>query len=606
MPELDILHGLEFQIKRVVSDWEERFPIPFDARPIIFPRCFAVGTLNKPYTTCTVDHRPPFADPTALGLAPGIHSVNDADVRRAEGQPFHSLLGSVPGGRLFVRARGKELVVAAGQYAFRFHFGLEGIVAIVDTPSFWELVSKDCPGKNKDGEKSEIMRSFIVPPALTTPAARQLKQEQTINIFAAFVGPKDTFIFTDHSRLLRMHVMVLTRSFLERDLEPESELWPFLWSTNHGPDWIFERGAAEQALDAWRDSVIGSKASLRDCMDSFLRRQNTEDNIMRLKATATRRSKAPHVVACAHRPIPMTKTIIHVLTERQDIFNGYGQHTASDILYDLRIWPGMPAEHVCKDNKLFQSLKIRLHTYAAQFVSDRYRELCLSVPNGPAFAFNYKSDTNYINQYLSVYRKCFVRIRREQYNAMAREGLFNSEHMIGARYHCEDDELIDVNYRDVPVFVYRLVEEDKGDKKKKEVLWYSPIRAKRPSHWRSLPGPFLATDNVLHAGMKTTIGPASFYLFKLNQYDPEAHGKPGRRKKITNGRRGRPAHEPRIGDLRRRDARKRKELAATSVLITSQAKSQMKRRKIASRSAPVPPSDRVTRSRACRTGGTSI
>ena len=43
---------------------------------------------------------------------------------------------------------------------------------------------------------------------------------------------------------------------------------------------------------------------------------------------------------------------------------------------------------------------------------------------------------------------------------------------------------------------------------------------------------FFVIDNALHAGMKTTIGPASFYLYKLNQYDPKTLGKPGREKKV--------------------------------------------------------------------------
>ena len=102
------------------------------------------------------------------------------------------------------------------------------------------MVSKDCPGRNKDGEKSEIMRSFIVPSCLTTPEARQLKQEQTINIFAAFVGLRDTFIVTDHSRLLRMHIMILPRCFTQRDLEPESEVraFPLLYVIHSGVEAI--------------------------------------------------------------------------------------------------------------------------------------------------------------------------------------------------------------------------------------------------------------------------------------------------------------------------------------------------------------------------------
>ena len=42
-------------------------------------------------------------------------AVEEVDLRRAEGQAFRSLLGLLQGGELFVRARGKELVIAVGQ-----------------------------------------------------------------------------------------------------------------------------------------------------------------------------------------------------------------------------------------------------------------------------------------------------------------------------------------------------------------------------------------------------------------------------------------------------------------------------------------------------------
>ena len=39
------------------------------------------------------------------------------------------------------------------------------------------------------------------------------------------------------------------------------------------------------------------------------------------------------------------------------------------------------------------------------------------------------------------------------------------------------------------MFAYKLIVQDNKYKKKSEVVCYSAITAKRPHHWRSLPGP---------------------------------------------------------------------------------------------------------------------
>ena len=103
-----------------------------------------------------------------------------------------------------------------------------------------------------------------------------------------------------------------------------------------------------------------------------------------------------------------------------------------DLLHYLAIWPGMPPRELCADANLYEALRTGLASYAAQYVSAEYRTRCLGTPNVTAsFAFNYKSDINYVNQYLKVYRKCTVTMKADIYNKYARLGLFDCAHTIG-------------------------------------------------------------------------------------------------------------------------------------------------------------------------------
>nr|VWP01029.1 Oligopeptide transporter OPT-like protein [Ganoderma boninense] len=510
MPEVDTLHGVEYHVQRLSSAWSKRHGSPMTVRPIIFPRSFAVGTDTRKYTTCTLECQTPFINPERVVIEPGREHVHSFDRRRVENTLLDRFLGLLDGGELLVRARGKEILLVAGWFGFRINFGLEGIAVIIGTADFWELISRDTPGQSEDGEKSELMRSFLVPVQLTTPKARNLRRDQHLTVFLAFVGESDTILITDHSRLLRFHIMVLPRAFTEDDLNPTSKIWPRLWSSNHGPDWIFERERAQSQLKHWRDARLGSSAHSRNCFDNFfLRGGNSPEVLARMKAVATHMDSSPR----------WSQTVLSVLTSNQEVFNGYGEHTDNDLLHHLRLWPGMPILELCRSNVLFQRFEEALHVYATQFISQEYRSRCLSTPNADAaFAFNYKSDTNYVNQYVTVYRKCSVRLKRDQYNAFAKEGLFDSAHTLGRPYSWCDEDLITVEHKDVPVYMFKNAAVEPC---------YTVIRAKPPMHWYALQGPFLVEKNLLHAGMSTTIGPASFFLYKQNQFDPKKRGTPG-------------------------------------------------------------------------------
>ena len=124
--------------------------------------------------------------------------------------------------------------------------------------------------------------------------------------------------------------------------------------------------------------------------------------------------------------------VLDALTTTQEVFNGYGQHTAMDLLHTLTIWPGMPSRELCADEDLYARLRAGLHEYASQYVSAEFQTRCLLVPNqSAALAYNYKSDINYINQYVAVYRKCNVDVNAELYNRYAMLGMFDPQHVIG-------------------------------------------------------------------------------------------------------------------------------------------------------------------------------
>ncbi|KAH9853346.1 hypothetical protein C2E23DRAFT_728878 [Lenzites betulinus] len=484
MPELDILHGFEYITKRLTRQWYAKHQTPFKGTSLvtwldrnsislnwypaslqIFPRMFALGTDAKEYITCTVDSRETFNYRDELEPCPSDYTPSEYDVSRADKKPYTSskrYLKPLEAGDLLVKVRGKELIFAAGYHAVRCHFGLEGTVILMPTTAYMKLVSQDCPGSSKDRSRANAMRRFVVPPELTTPGARKMTEKsQAMAVFAAFVGEEDTVAIVDHNRLVRLHIMSLSRAWTATDLEPCSQLWSSIWSSHYGPDWIDEPDAAMIALDEWRELV------------------KPEDEPLDVKV---RRS--------AH-------SILFAITSTQDVFNGYGQHTATDLLHSLALWPGMPLRQLCSDDTRYNEFKEALAVYAQQYVSDTYRTRCLSLPNrSTPLAFNYKSDTNYLNQYLKVYRKCEVQLSAETYNRYASLGMFNTAHTIGALFiysssvpatsphfnilgapYCPaSNELIHANevaFKTVPVFMCE----------HRDIVIYSVICARRPDGW---------------------------------------------------------------------------------------------------------------------------
>ncbi|OJT03403.1 hypothetical protein TRAPUB_6001 [Trametes pubescens] len=440
---------------------------------------------------------------------PEGYIANKHDTLRAQRKDLKRYLKPLQAGEMCVKARGKEFVIAAGYHALRVHFALEGTMVVLPTRDFMDMISEDCPGNNGTASKAARMHSFIVPSRLRDPNARELSHSnQTLAIFAAVVGAEYTLAMVDHNRLLRIHIMSRSVHWRTSDLEPGSEMWSSLWSDNHGPDWIHEREAACAALDAWRLSILAEPAKGRQ------------------------------------------PAMVDIMCSTQEVFAGFGQHTAHDALHDMAMHPGTPPIFICSDDDRFARLKSTLGTYPLQYVSNNYRQRCLSYANQPSpIAYNYTTDDNFLQRYLKVYRKSVVRMSRELYNEFARLGLFNRLHRIGEPYSVQPEELINVAYTEVPVYQFAGATGDPV---------YSAIVASRPYGWQY-------TDDVVDemiapdargAGFSTTLGPASFQVFKDNQHEFDTQGKPGRKAKVRTGKRGRPAKaEPLVGKLRERAAR---------------------------------------------------
>ncbi|KAI0699597.1 hypothetical protein C8T65DRAFT_742416 [Cerioporus squamosus] len=394
MPELDCISAFEHLVTKACQQHKQKYRTSLKARLRIHPRVFAMGTESKPWNSCFVHN---FGYTDTLEAEQADFPVHPHNLRRCKGDNGVTWLRYIDRpleeGELCVKGRGKELIVAAGYHAIHINFGLEGHLAYLTRDQYERVVAQDCPGSNKAKAKADKMRSFVVPSELTDPDARHLKKQQTMEMFASFVGEHDTFVVLDFARLVVVHIMSLDRQWSQDDLEPGSALWSAIWGEGYGPDWTHEHAQAEVSLDEWRSEVLASWPDAR---------------------------------------VPSRDALVEVICKQQGVFNGYGRHTAHDLLHHLGLWPGTPYLVLCSDEDLYHQFKILLHLYAAQFRSEQYQADCVGSPTALSpLAFNIRSNDNYINKYVLVYRKWEVRMEADLYNELYKQGVFDSKHTIG-------------------------------------------------------------------------------------------------------------------------------------------------------------------------------
>lgn len=160
-----------------------------------------------------------------------------------------------------------------------------------------------------------------------------------------------------------------------------------------GPDLNFEREDALRSIFQWRDAV-----------------RSQEDS-------------------SSH------KTIYQCLCDLGDVFNGFGKHTACEMLFLAMIFPFMPAFNLCLDDSLFDHFLRVLLKYVEQWNSPEYlRRVGGLVNSDNPFTFQHNSNAHYLATWVKVYRKQEAKVKRNLYGAYQRAGFLDPTHTIGKHH----------------------------------------------------------------------------------------------------------------------------------------------------------------------------
>ncbi|KAI0074764.1 hypothetical protein K474DRAFT_1647578 [Panus rudis PR-1116 ss-1] len=454
MPEGDVISAIHHMMHRHIMQYHRKHKQPMQAHLVLYPRAFTIGTKEKSYVTCTAKRQ---GYNEALEPCPEDFTVNKWDMQKAEGderrwkkrkdkakyegRSYAYLLKPLSSGELIVNARGKELFIACGYHGVRIHLGLEATILPLPRDVYDQIVATDIPGPNDDKKKAEQMRSFPIPSEFYVPNSQD-SNDRSINIFAAFVSEENAFVVVDFARLVRLHVISLARQWLPDDVHTNSPMWTLLWDDAHGPDWVSERDSAIDRLTQWRSEVLERY-----------------------------KEKGPSVGAAG---------LVHILCNRQDVFNGFGQHLANDLLYKLAWWPGIPAWVVCQSDSLFAALQQELVTMAAEFRTKKYYKLvCGSVNDANPLVFHDISHIRYVGQYVLVYRKAVVHVPVDLYREYLYAGLLDENHTIGEPYDVPEDSEELKSLENCTKWTRAEVRQFAHGSHK----FYSIIKAKRPADW---------------------------------------------------------------------------------------------------------------------------
>ena len=128
-----------------------------------------------------------------------------------------------------------------------------------------------------------------------------------------------------------------------------------------------------------------------------------------------------------------TKAIVDILCDTNVLaYSGFGRHCANDFLHLMGIYSGATRTFHLWFRWDLRKWKREIASYMATWRSTKFLRLTASICNTKnPFAFNYTSCVNYFGMYLKVFRHCVVRVPRELYNMMVRQGLLDQNHIIG-------------------------------------------------------------------------------------------------------------------------------------------------------------------------------
>ncbi|KAI0083573.1 hypothetical protein BDY19DRAFT_977432 [Irpex rosettiformis] len=312
MPEGPVLKAWAHRLHRQISTGKGLVK----ARFIFYPRCFAMGTSKKDYVTCTAEQDEGYD--SAMDLVEDdrpVHGVpTHMDRERSRNKPWEYLLESRATGEFVAGVLGKVLAVAAGHHLVFINFGLEANVMRVSSEDYALLAnpSQDVPGPNKNKGKAQKMRSFAIPDKFKATGSSKPGELRRLNIFLAIPCSDDTvWLFVDHVRLIRFHVFSCGIPWSAKDVQPQSKVWQHAWGDKYGLDWFGQRSYAHYQ-------------GLLDLLNQW-----------RLKLCAQIAEGSA-----------LTSCVLDVISEDMAFFNGFGKHTAMDLLHELRMLPHMPVSQL--------------------------------------------------------------------------------------------------------------------------------------------------------------------------------------------------------------------------------------------------------------------
>ncbi|KAG6836526.1 hypothetical protein H0H93_007135 [Arthromyces matolae] len=512
---------------------------------VIHPQVFSTASGQK--QTLTVN-RSRYTQAT-IGMNHSSESIDDVP-SRSRGQPWEYLLRQNPGGQLVCARRGKLLVIAAGPHALLIHFGLEAHLVACSRRDYDDLVREDVPGPNEDPEKSQLLRSFVMPRRFVEPSSRNSDQPRFINIFAAFISTEKAFMIVDFSRLVRLHIISRDRPWTPSDMEPSSSEWFSLWERfKGGPDWVLERDLAEEHLMSWRKDVVSEyerymtlhkkweSLTKTRTLDSYFIRQRFGDREHQAAVdNASIRLQHQH----PPRPEPRRRLLLKDMSMNSHrAFSGLGRHCINDILHFLGFHPGITSYAVCLQDDLFDHLKLTIYWFLQRFLKTSFLKRVATKPNtNNPFSFNAESNKNYISCYIAVFRRTRVKMPKELYDRYQSLGLLDPSHTIGDEYPTEKCKPCSGETKWVPVSFCGA-----------PLKAYTVIVAKPPTP------DYIAADlsqvpkDIAEFSYSTTIGCAQFHEHVMNQPDllkiqSLIPPKGGSLKKEKTGKRGRPQKVP--------------------------------------------------------------
>lgn len=97
----------------------------------------------------------------------------------------------------------------------------------VSSEDYAELAnpSQDVPGSNKTKSKAQKMRSFAIPERYKASKSSKPAELRRLNIFLAIpCSDGMVWLFVDHVRLIRFHVISRGVPWTSEDLQPHSEV----------------------------------------------------------------------------------------------------------------------------------------------------------------------------------------------------------------------------------------------------------------------------------------------------------------------------------------------------------------------------------------------